>query len=115
MHELSIAMSIIDAAVEELERHGGGKVVAVHLEIGALSGVVKEALQSAFELAREGSVLEQADLWIEDVPVVVFCRECQREQAVESPQEMRCPECGTFGSEVVRGHELEIVAMEIQS
>jgi hydrogenase nickel incorporation protein HypA/HybF len=57
MHELSIALSIIDAACEEAERHAGARVVAVHLKLGPLSGVVKEALVSAYELAREGSPL----------------------------------------------------------
>ncbi len=115
MHELSIALGIIDVAAEELERQGGGEVVAVHLKIGALSGVVKEALQSAFELAREGSVLKGAGLLFEEVPVAVFCAECNSEQAVVSPYEMRCLNCGTYTSNIVRGRELEIVAMEIES
>ena len=115
MHELSIAMGIIDVAGEELERHGGGAIVAVYLKIGALSGVVKEALQSAFELAAEGSVLEQASLVIEDVPVALNCPECGSEQPVESLQDLRCGKCGTYSSEIVKGRELEIVAMEIES
>ena len=56
MHELSIAMSILDLAGEEVERQGGGRVVAIHLRLGPLAGVVKTALCSAFELAREASV-----------------------------------------------------------
>ena len=44
MHELSIAMSIVDMAQEEAERHGGVQVQAVHLKLGRLAGVVKEAL-----------------------------------------------------------------------
>ena len=35
MHELSIALSLIDAAVEESERRGGLRVRAIHLRIGA--------------------------------------------------------------------------------
>jgi len=57
MHELSVAMSLIDAVEEEAPRHGG-RVVAVHLKLGPLSGVAKEALLSAFELACAGSTLE---------------------------------------------------------
>ena len=41
MHELSIAMSILDVAEEEAERQGGARVVAVHLKLGPLSGVVQ--------------------------------------------------------------------------
>ena len=53
-------------------------------------------MQSAFELAREGSALAAAGLLIEEVPVAVFCPACDSEQAVVSLQEMRCPECGTY-------------------
>ena len=44
MHELSIAMSILDVAREESEQRGGVRVEVIHLKIGALSGVVKDAL-----------------------------------------------------------------------
>ncbi|MFI5070488.1 MAG: hydrogenase/urease maturation nickel metallochaperone HypA, partial [Terriglobales bacterium] len=43
MHELSIAMSIVELAEEEAQQRNA-QVTAVHLKLGALSGVVKEAL-----------------------------------------------------------------------
>ena len=52
MHELSIAMSIVEMAEEESERRGGGHIQAVHLRLGLLSGVVKEALLSSYEMDR---------------------------------------------------------------
>jgi len=113
MHELSIALSIIDLAAEELQRQGGGRVEAIHLKLGALSGVVKEALLSAYEMACEQSPLAGARLLIQDVPVEVFCPSCNREMQVESIQEMRCRACGTLSGQVVRGREMEVVAMEI--
>jgi len=115
MHELSIALGIVDVAAEELARHGGGSVIAVHVKVGALSGVVSEALQSAFELARQGSQLEQANLLIEPVGVTFFCPQCEREQPANAFPELCCPRCGTYSSEVVKGRELEVVAMEIES
>jgi len=48
MHELSIAMSILDLAQEEADRNGGATVAAIHLKIGPLSGVVPQALESAY-------------------------------------------------------------------
>ncbi len=54
MHELSIALSILDVAAEEAERQGNARVVAIHLRLGPLSGVVKGALLSAFELVAKG-------------------------------------------------------------
>jgi hydrogenase nickel incorporation protein HypA/HybF len=114
MHELSIAMSILDIAAEESERRGGVRVLGIHLKLGPLSGVVKEALLSAFGLAREGDSLAEAELVIEEVPIALYCPTCQGNRAAVSIQELRCVECGTLTSHVVTGRELEIVAMEIQ-
>lgn len=114
MHELSIAMNILDLTSEESERRGGVRVEAVYLRLGSLSGVVKEALHSAYDLAREVSPWATTRLVIEDVPVVVYCEICQAEQLLESIQEFCCPQCGTPTANVIRGRELEIFAMEIE-
>lgn len=66
MHELSIALSIIEGAEEEVERQGGGHVYAVHLKLGPLSGVFKDALLFSWDLACEGTTLEGASLIVDD-------------------------------------------------
>ena len=114
MHELSIAMSIVEMAEEESERHGGGKINAVHLKLGPLSGVVKIALENAFSLAREGTILEHAILVVEQVPIVARCPKCVAERTLPSMQSFLCPECHTPLSEVIHGRELEVVALEIE-
>ena len=113
MHELSIAMSIVEMAEEEAERRGA-QVSAVHLKLGALTGVVKEALLSSYEMACEDTPLKGARLIVEEVPIVVFCVPCQARRGLTSSQWFCCPECGTPCSEVVQGKELEVVALEIQ-
>jgi hydrogenase nickel incorporation protein HypA/HybF len=113
VHELSIAMSILEVAEEESERHGGVKVEAIHLKLGPLSGVVKEALISAFELAREATPFATAQLVIEEIPVSVFCSTCQAERPIHSLQQFFCAECDTPATEVVHGRELELAALEL--
>ena len=83
MHELSIAMSIVDLAEEEAERHGG-KVSAVHLRLGALSGVVKEALLSSYKMACEDTSLAGSRLIVEEVPILVLCAQCQARRGISS-------------------------------
>ena len=114
MHELSIALSIVDMAVEETERRGSVRVVAIHLKLGHLSGVVPDALRSSFELAREETALANTELIIEEIPVAAYCPVCAAERAVEFPH-LCCPICGTPTPEIVRGRELEVVALEIES
>lgn len=114
MHELSIAMSIVEMAQEEAEQRGSVQVTAIHLKLGALSGVVKEALLSAFEMACDDTPLSGSRLIIEEVPVVVFCPTCQAQRPLSSVQLFCCVECGTPTAEVVQGKELEVVALEIE-
>jgi hydrogenase nickel incorporation protein HypA/HybF len=114
MHELSIAMSIIDMAQEEAERHGGAQVQAVHLKLGRLAGIVKEALLSSYQMACEATPLEGSQLLIEEIPVEVFCPKCNAPRLVDSIQWFCCPECGTATPNVLRVKELEVVALEIK-
>jgi hydrogenase nickel incorporation protein HypA/HybF len=113
MHELSIALCILDAVADEAQRRGGVRVEAVHVRIGPLSGVIKAALEPAFELAREGTDLETCRLVIEEVPIVVRCSTCQADRPVPGMQEMCCPICGGAPSEILSGREMDITAMEI--
>ncbi|MDB5304315.1 MAG: hypA [Phycisphaerales bacterium] len=112
MHELSIAMSIIDVAAEEAERTHG-TVVAVHLRLGPLSGVVKDALVSAYELAREGSPLAQSRLVIQEMPLIAWCPLCRCEQHIESVQWICCPACNTPTPDVRGGRDLDVVGLEV--
>src|SRR5277367_255797 len=114
MHELSIAMSIVEMAEEESASRGNAQVLSVHLRLGLLSGVVKEALLSSYEMACFQTSLEGSQLLIEEVPVEVFCPECNGPRLVASIQWFCCPECGTPTPQVLHGKELEVIALEIK-
>ena len=107
-------MSIVDLAQEESERRGGVQIKAVHLRLGPLSGVVKDALLSSYELACEHTPLEGSQLLVEEVPILVFCRNCNGEHPVHSTQQFSCSECGTPTGEVVQGKELLVVGLEVE-
>jgi hydrogenase nickel incorporation protein HypA/HybF len=113
MHELSIAMSILDVAGEEAERRGV-QVLAVRLKLGPLSGVIKEALLSAYDMAREDSLLPESELIIEEVPIVVHCPNCEKDVPAESIQQICCSVCGTPTPDVVSGRELEVTGLEVR-
>ena len=66
MHELSIAMSIVEAASEEAHRRGDARVEAVYLKLGALSGVAKDALLFSWDLACAESPIAGSRLEVED-------------------------------------------------
>jgi len=113
MHELSIAMSIVEMAQEEAERRSV-RIDAVHLDLGPLSGVVADALLFSYEIACSGTPLEGSRLAIREVPIEVYCPACKAQKILTSMQWFRCPECGAPTSEVIHGKELLITALEIQ-
>jgi hydrogenase nickel incorporation protein HypA/HybF len=115
MHELSIALSIIEGAEEEALRQGGGRVCAVYLKLGPLAGVVKEALLFSYDLACEGTSLAGSRLVIEDVPIRIICPACHAEGDPVSLQCLQCSKCGAPASEVVQGAELELAALELET
>lgn len=116
MHELSIAVSLVDAASEQAADAGAERVSAVYLRLGALSGVVREALEFSFEVAAADTMLEGAALEIEEVPAVALCPQCQEEKQLSAGHPMfraRCPDCGAPTPKLRQGKELEITALEI--
>jgi hydrogenase nickel incorporation protein HypA/HybF len=115
MHELSIAMAIVEQASEVVQSRGGGRVHAIHVRVGPLSGVVKDALEFSWQAACEGTPIDGALLLIEDVPIVMRCSVCNAECEVSSPQDLRCAVCASpaYPWELVHGNELELTSMEI--
>jgi hydrogenase nickel incorporation protein HypA/HybF len=114
MHELSIALSIVEMVEQESARLDGRHVAAVHLRVGRLSGIVTRALEASYELACEDTILAGSRLVIEDVPVVTQCVVCDGRRSVRSIQDMCCEVCGTPATNIVEGRELLVTALETE-
>jgi hydrogenase nickel incorporation protein HypA/HybF len=112
MHELSIALAIVDRVTEEAAQRQV-RVASVHLKLGPLSGVVKEALLASYGMAAAGSPAEGSTLVIKETPVRIQCPKCGGARNVVSLQNLCCVDCGTATADIVSGRELEVVALEI--
>lgn len=66
LHELSIAICLVELACEEASRRHLRHVQALHVRVGPFSGVVKEALFFSFDLAAAGTPIEGATLKVEE-------------------------------------------------
>jgi hydrogenase nickel incorporation protein HypA/HybF len=108
VHELAIAESVVETVTERLP---GAKVTCVHLEIGALSGVVPDSIRFCFDLATEGTGLAGARLEITEPPARCRCRTCGAEFRPDSPVVL-CP-CGSPDAAVLTGEELKIVSVQV--
>jgi hydrogenase nickel incorporation protein HypA/HybF len=113
MHELSVALDLIEIASEELARLGAPRVAAVHLRAGPLAGIDADALLFSFGEAAAGTLLDGARLEIEVPPLIVWCDRCDAERKVVSIASRRCRTCNAVAPRVVRGDEIELVGLEI--
>lgn len=113
MHEVAIMTEAVRLAVESAQTAGAKRVTALKLRIGVLSGVVPEALQFAWEVARRDTLLADARLEIERVTAACWCATCQAEFAA-SEFLSECPRCHDLSGDLRRGRELEIAALELE-
>ncbi len=88
---------------------------AVHLKLGALSGVVAQALLASYEMACDDTPLEGSRLVIEEVPVVIFCPNCQARARGQLDAVVLLCRLRHAAADVVQGREIEVVALELSA
>jgi hydrogenase nickel incorporation protein HypA/HybF len=114
MHELAIALAVIEQIEQRANDGLEGEIQSVHLRVGALTGVAPDALSFAWEVARGGTCVANAALAIERIPLRIVCERCGP-RTVEGPPLPVCPDCGVPSRTILSGREFELVAFEIRS
>jgi hydrogenase nickel incorporation protein HypA/HybF len=108
MHELGIALEIVDIVTEQAR---GARVRRVVLEIGTLTAVLPDAIRFCFDACSADTVAEGAELETVEVPGRARCRACGGQVVLEAPY--GCCRCGSFDLEWVSGMELTIRELEL--
>jgi hydrogenase nickel incorporation protein HypA/HybF len=114
MHEMGIAMEIIDIAKASVPADmPDARIERINLKVGKLSAVVVDSLRFCFDLAVKETPLEGAELIVEELDVVVRCKKCQNQWTVTEPV-FTCRECQGGDIDIITGRELEIQSIEIE-
>lgn len=109
MHELSIAQNMVEL-IEEAAR--GRRVRRVRLEVGALAGVLPEALVFCFDMATEDTLLSGAALEILNVPGIARCQDCNEVFPIDSY--LATCACGSCRLTYLNGQELNIKSVDVE-
>jgi hydrogenase nickel incorporation protein HypA/HybF len=112
MHEVGIMQNAILMAEQQARESGAGRVHTLRLRVGAMSGVVPDALEFAFETVAKGTLVEGAELVIEHVAPACWCATC-RDEFECADLNYDCPPCGTFSTELRRGMEMQLSSIEV--
>jgi hydrogenase nickel incorporation protein HypA/HybF len=111
LHEYSIVGAMIARIDAEARARNAVSVRRVRVRIGELSGVDPDLLASAYEIFRERSVCEDAELSIERVQARWQCATCG--EAGVSHGYLRCGNCGGAPS-LVQGDEIILQQIEME-
>jgi hydrogenase nickel incorporation protein HypA/HybF len=113
MHELSIAISIVDTVIDQASLASADHVSEVELDIGMLSGIEYESLEFALGVASKDTILEKTLFRINQVEPVAQCPACEH---LYTPEGMfsHCPECQKPGIKLIRGTELQIKSLLVE-
>lgn len=114
MHEFSVALNIVEIAENSAVANGASQVSAVEVEIGEASGVVREALEFAWEAAAGSSeIVKGARLILNSIPLLMQCGKCGQHF---SPAEVyeACSHCGEALANVVQGRELRVKSVTVE-
>jgi hydrogenase nickel incorporation protein HypA/HybF len=114
MHEIAIAESIIEIAEAKAREAKARSIRMIKLRLGEFTTIVQEALEFAFEVARQGTLASNARLEVESVPMVVQCVVCGIDTGSVTEMRFMCSQCG-FPLKIVSGEELQIEYIEVET
>jgi hydrogenase nickel incorporation protein HypA/HybF len=113
MHETDMTKALIVTVRDWWESQPEQPTIAkIHLMVGEFTCVEPASLQFAFAAQTRNTFLEQAELVIQDIPLVAFCHGCQQEYRPEIGLQYSCPTCHSPMEDIRSGRELKIDRLE---
>ena len=113
MHELSIAISIVDIASKHAEAASAISVSQVDLDIGILAGIEFESLEFALTVAVKDTILEETKFRINRIEPLSECLSCNN-LFTSNGMFGQCPECKDMNTKLIRGKELQIKSLLVE-
>jgi len=113
VHEVSIALSLLDIVEKKCREEGYRTVESVSVRVGKASGVLPEAFSFAWEVVKKDTIAQGASFIIDLVPLGGTCGACGKRFETEEAYIVECPFCASPSFQITQGNGLEIVEMEV--
>ena len=115
MHEVSIALGMVDELIKIARNNNATKINAVKLKIGNMSSIVTDSLIFAFDAVKlEHSLLSDARIVIEEIPTVYECSNCNSSFEVDNIYFPSCSNCESLNVTLISGEEQHIENVELE-
>ncbi|MFC2089256.1 hydrogenase maturation nickel metallochaperone HypA [Bacteroidota bacterium] len=113
MHEMSIALSIIDVVDEQARKAEAKAVKEVEMDIGTMSGIEYEALEFALQAAVQNTIMQSSAIVINRIRARSECMECGHQFDAASFFS-DCPSCKQNNTKLICGRELQVKSIVIE-
>jgi hydrogenase nickel incorporation protein HypA/HybF len=107
MHEFSIALNIVEIAIETAKANDAERVNEVEVDIGDLSGVIYEALEFALQSAVKGTMLENSHFKLNRIKARAICLDCRNDFEPGDFLSV-CLNCGSSKIKIIEGKEMKV-------
>lgn len=109
MHEISLVRNIF-RTLEEAFPGKLGNIRTISLRVGLLSNIQPILMQNAFAAVRQDEPDCRASLYIEVLPIIIYCVNCDKKTEVHDFK-FFCG-CGSPSRKIVQGEEFLISRVE---
>lgn len=113
MHEYPFTQQLLETVQRQARESQATSVTTVTLVVGDHSGVVGDSVQLFWEILREGTICENAELRVITVRSPWLCTVC----GLEFERELfsfSCPECGADALPTKGGRECYIESIDVE-
>lgn len=120
MHELSMADAIVKTAIDVAEKNEAQEITEVTIEIGKLTMLNPEQLKFMIDVLSENTLLEEAKIIIEEIPIEMKCNTCEftglapADDLDEFVPIIKCPKCEGQDLEIIKGRECNVKTIKIE-
>jgi hydrogenase nickel incorporation protein HypA/HybF len=113
MHEMSIAQSVLEIAIGEMEKNAASSVRKIKISIGQFSGVVKEALEFAFDVLKPETPAAAAEIEIAVIEIKAECPVCGPTECRLNDLNLFCPICNAV-LKISAGREMTVDYLDVE-
>ena len=114
MHEGNFTQQIVDTIIAELNNYPGYRPKRIKVKVGEMLHLEQDSVKLHFDLLTRGTLMADARLEMQGVPVKVRCRQCGNENSAPDHHMLYCERCSSTKVDILSGNNIVIEAVEME-
>lgn len=114
MHEMSIVKRFMNIAIHKAQLNHLSQIHAIVLQVGEMNDLDSFYLQKYFMIASQGTILQNAELIIETVPMKVICQDCHTLYNPMYTPKRLCPVCQSGNCHILAGRDIFVKEIQVE-